>query len=186
MLNLAILISGRGSNLQAIQINIEKGLLQHKAKIQLVISNKADAPGLTFAREHGLSTAVCPSEKEIIAELSRYDIDLICLAGYMRIISPELLRKYPHKIINIHPTLLPKYPGLHVHEKVLAAGEKESGCTVHFVDEGVDTGKIIKQRKVPVLPEDTPDSLAARVLAQEHILYSEVILLLAEKDQKNF
>lgn len=176
MFNLAVLISGRGSNLQAIQKNIETGILKDKAKIELVISNKAEAKGLTFAREHSLKTAICPTEKEIIAELAKHKIDLICLAGYMRIVSPELINKYPNKIINIHPTLLPKYPGLHVHEKVLAAGEKESGCTVHYVDAGVDTGKIIKQRKVKVLPDDTPDTLAARVLEQEHILYSEVIL----------
>jgi len=176
MLQLAVLISGRGSNLQAIQRNIETGILKNKALIQLVISNKADAQGLAFAKAHGLATAVCLTENDILIELAKHKIDLICLAGYMRIISPEFVRKYPHKIINIHPTLLPKYPGLHVHEKVLAAGEKESGCTVHFVDEGVDTGKIIKQLKVPVLTNDTADSLAARTLEQEHILYPEVIL----------
>ncbi len=180
MLNLAVLISGRGSNLQAIQKNIESGILNGKAAIQVVVSNKADAKGLEFAKEHGVKTAVCPTENDVLAELSKYKIDLICLAGFMRIISPEFIRKYPQKIINIHPTLLPKYPGLHVHEKVLAAGEKQSGCTVHFVDEGVDTGKIIKQRKVPVLTGDRPETLAARVLIQEHKLYSEVILELCK------
>ncbi|GBR73722.1 phosphoribosylglycinamide formyltransferase [Candidatus Termititenax aidoneus] len=181
MFNLAVLISGRGSNLQAIQKNIESGILQNMAQIAVVISSKADAAGLTFAREHGLTAVICPAEKDVLAELVKYNIDLICLAGYMRIISPEFVQKYAGKIINIHPTLLPKYPGLHVHEKVLAAGEKESGCTVHYVDTGVDTGKIIAQRKVPVLPGDTPDTLAARVLEQEHILYSEVILSLCQK-----
>lgn len=176
MLKIAVLISGRGSNLQAIQNNIENGILKNKVQIQVVISNKAEAAGLKFAQEHNLATAVCPTEKEVLAELAKHKIDLICLAGYMRIISPEFIKSYPNKIINIHPTLLPKYPGLHVHEKVIAAGEKESGCTVHFVDEGVDTGKIIAQRKVPVLAGDTPDSLAARVLVQEHQLYSEVLL----------
>ena len=176
MFNLAVLISGRGSNLQAIQKNIESGILRGRAQIAIVISSKADAAGLTFAKEHGLRTAVCPTEKDVLAELEKYPTDLICLAGYMRVLSPEFVGKYAGKIINIHPTLLPKHPGLHVHEKVLAAGDTESGCTVHYVDAGVDTGKIIAQKKVPVLSGDTPDTLAARVLEQEHILYSEVIL----------
>jgi phosphoribosylglycinamide formyltransferase-1 len=179
MFNLAVLISGRGSNLQAIQKNIENGILQGRAQIAVVISSKADAAGLAFAGEHGLTVVVCPAEKDVLAELTKHKIDLICLAGYMRVLSTDFVRKYAGKIINIHPTLLPKYPGLHVHEKVLAAGEKESGCTVHYVDAGVDTGKIIAQRKVPVLPADTPDTLAARVLEQEHILYSQVILQIA-------
>ena len=181
MFCLAILISGRGSNLQAVQKNIENGILRGKAKITVVISNKENAAGLVFAKEHGLRIAVCPSEKEISAELEKQPINLICLAGYMRVLSADFVQKYSGKIINIHPTLLPKHPGLHVHEKVLAAGDKESGCTVHYVDAGVDTGKIIAQRKVPVLPDDTPDTLAARVLEQEHILYSEVILQLCKK-----
>jgi phosphoribosylglycinamide formyltransferase-1 len=181
MLNLVVLISGRGSNLQAIQKNIENGILQGRVQIAVVISNKADAAGLTFAKEHGLKTAVCQSEKDVLAELAKHEIDLICLAGYMRVLSADFVQKYAGKIINIHPTLLPKHPGLHVHEKVLAAGDKESGCTVHYVDAGVDTGKIIAQSRVPVLPDDMPDTLAARVLAQEHILYSEVILQLCRK-----
>ncbi|MDR2430676.1 MAG: phosphoribosylglycinamide formyltransferase [Candidatus Margulisbacteria bacterium] len=178
---LAVLISGRGSNLQAIQENIENGVLQGNAQIAVVISNKAEAAGLAFAREHKLNTAVCPSEAAVLAELEKYRIDLICLAGYMRVLSRDFVYKYAGKIINIHPTLLPKYPGLHVHAKVLAAGDKESGCTVHYVDAGVDTGKIIAQRKVPVRLEDTPDTLAARVLKQEHILYPEVIWRLCKK-----
>ncbi|MDR1114248.1 MAG: phosphoribosylglycinamide formyltransferase [Candidatus Margulisbacteria bacterium] len=200
MFNLAVLISGRGSNLRAIQKNTETGILQGRAQIAVVIANKADVAGLAFAREHGLKTVVCPTEKEIFSELaklpagyvsyqpdsveeelSRSEIDLICLAGFMRVLSLEFIKKYAGKIINIHPTLLPKYPGLHVHEKVLAAGEKESGCTVHYVDAGVDTGKIIAQKKVPVLPGDTPDTLAARVLEQEHLLYSQVILQIIER-----
>lgn len=177
MLELAVLISGRGSNLQAIQKNIEEGILKNKAQIAVVISNKVDAKGLEFAKEHGVVIAVCPTEPDVLAELEKHEIDLVCLAGFMRIISPTFVAKYPNKIINIHPTLLPKFPGLHVHEKVLAAGETESGCTVHYVDEGVDTGEIVAQRKVPVMPGDTPDILAARILEQEHQLYSEVILV---------
>ena len=181
MFTLAVLISGRGSNLQAIQKNIESGILQSKAQIAVVISNKENASGLDFAREHGLNTAFCPAEKDVLAELERHSVDLICLAGYMRVLSADFVNKYAGKIINIHPTLLPKHPGLHVYEKVLAAGDTESGCTVHYVDAGVDTGKIIAQKKVPVLPDDTPDTLAARVLEQEHVLYSEVILKLCKK-----
>ncbi|MDR1997370.1 MAG: phosphoribosylglycinamide formyltransferase [Candidatus Margulisbacteria bacterium] len=180
MLSLAVLISGRGSNLQAIQKNIESGILRDKARIAVVIASKADAAGLIFAKEHGLSTAVCPSESAALAALAGQPIDLICLAGYMRVLSADFVQKYAGRIINIHPTLLPKYPGLHVHEKVLAAGEKESGCTVHYVDAGVDTGKIIAQSRVPVLPDDTPELLAARVLAAEHILYAQVILQIAK------
>jgi malate dehydrogenase (oxaloacetate-decarboxylating) len=175
MLKLAVLISGRGSNLTAIQNNIESGILQGKAKIAVVVSNKADAKGLVFAKERGLTTAVCPTEKEILAELKKYSLDLICLAGYMRIISPEFLKTYKNKIINIHPALLPNFPGLHVHEQVLAAKVKESGCTVHYVDEGVDTGPVLAQARVPVHPEDTVETLSSRVLAEEHKLYSRVI-----------
>ncbi|MDR1453625.1 MAG: phosphoribosylglycinamide formyltransferase [Candidatus Margulisbacteria bacterium] len=179
MFRLAVLISGRGSNLQAIQKNIESGILRGQARIAVVISGRENAAGLTFAREHGLKTAVCPAEKDVLAELAKHAVDLICLAGYLRVLSADFVARYAGKIINIHPTLLPKYPGLHVHEKVLAAGDAESGCTVHYVDAGVDTGKIIAQKKVPVRPSDTPETLSARVLEQEHILYSEVILRLA-------
>lgn len=181
MLRLAVLISGRGSNLEAIQKNIETGILKGAAVIEVVITNKKEAVGLVFAQEHGLKTVVCASEKDILETLIHYPIDLVCLAGFMRIISPEFVRKYPNKIINIHPTLLPKYPGLHVHEKVIAAKETESGCTVHYVDEGVDTGKVIAQAKVPVLPEDSPETLAARILKVEHVLYSSVILELSKQ-----
>ena len=179
MLDLAILISGRGSNLRAIQKNIESGILQGRARIAVVIANKTDAAGLVFAREHSLPAVVCPTEKDTLAELAKHKLDLICLAGYMRVLSVDFVNKYAGKIINIHPTLLPKHPGLHVHAKVLAAGDTESGCTVHYVDAGVDTGKIIAQRKVPVRPDDTPETLAARVLEQEHILYAQVILQIA-------
>jgi len=182
MFTLAVLVSGRGSNLQAIQKNIESGILQGKAQIAVVISNKENAGGLEFAREHGIKAAFCPTEKDVLAELEKHQLDLICLAGYMRVLSADFVNKYAGKIINIHPTLLPKHPGLNVHEKVLAAGDTESGCTVHYVDAGVDTGEIIAQKKVPVLPGDTPDVLAARVLEQEHILYSEVIFQLCTID----
>lgn len=182
MLNLAVLISGRGSNLQAIQQNIETGILRDKARIVVVISNKENAGGLAFAEERGIETVFCPAEKDVLAELEKRQFDLICLAGYMRVLSADFVQKYAGKIINIHPTLLPKHPGLHVHEKVLAAGDTESGCTVHYVDTGVDTGKIIAQKKVPVMPGDTPDTLAARVLEQEHILYPQVILQIADNN----
>lgn len=164
MLRLVVLISGRGSNLEAIQRNIEAGILQDKAQIELVISNNPEAQGLAFAVAHGLKTFVSKQESEIIAEIEKIEPDLVCLAGFMRILSPAFIKAFPGRILNIHPSLLPKFPGLHIHERVLAAKETSSGCTVHFVDEGVDTGKIIRQASVPVLPNDTPELLAARVL----------------------
>lgn len=179
MLRLVVLISGRGSNLEAIQKNIESGILQGLARIELVISNKAEAKGLSFAQAHGLRTFVNKDEALIIAEIAKIDPDVICLAGFMRILSPAFIKSFAGKIINIHPSILPKFPGLHIHERVLEAKEKQSGCTVHFVDEGVDTGKIIQQAIVPVLSDDTPESLAARVLKEEHRIYSEVLAVFA-------
>ena len=179
MKRLVVLISGRGSNLEAIQRNIEQGILTAKAKIELVISNKAEAQGLQFAQAHGLRTFVSKQESEIISEIEKINPDLVVLAGFMCILSPAFIKAFSGKIINIHPSLLPKFPGLHIHERVLEAKETESGCTVHFVDEGVDTGAIIKQARVPILSGDTVDVLAARVLKEEHRLYSEVILSLA-------
>ena len=175
MKRLVVLISGRGSNLEAIQNNIEKGILKDTAHIELIISNNAEAQGLVFAAAHGLKTFVSKQESEIITAIQKINPDIVVLAGFMRILSPAFIQAFAGRIINIHPSLLPKFPGLHIHERVLEAKEKESGCTVHFVDEGVDTGKIIKQARVAVLPNDTPDTLAARVLKEEHRLYSEVI-----------
>jgi phosphoribosylglycinamide formyltransferase-1 len=149
------------------------------SSVAVVISDKSNAGGLEKAKTCGVDTAVIERNKrtreehdaEIIAELKKHDVELVCLAGYMRLLSPSFVRAFPQRIINIHPSLLPAYPGLNVHERVLAAGEKVSGCTVHFVNEDLDAGPVILQRQVEVKDGDTPESLAARILDQEHRLY---------------
>jgi phosphoribosylglycinamide formyltransferase-1 len=180
---LGILLSGRGSNFVAIADSIAAGRLN--AEIAVVISNRADAPGMTAARQRGLKVAMLPSrgiEREkyealLAAELDQAGVDLICLAGYMRLLSAWFIRRYPLRILNIHPSLLPAFPGLDVQQKAIDHGVKVSGCTVHFVDEGLDSGPIIKQAAVPVLDNDTAESLAARILDEEHRIYSEAIAL---------
>lgn len=181
MKRLGILISGRGSNFVAIADAITAGRLQ--AEIAIVISNKADAPGLVRARERGLHFAMLPSrfmdraayDQQLIAELRKHRVDLVCLAGYMRLLSPAFIAAFPKRILNIHPSLLPAFPGLAAQRQTLEAGAKQSGCTVHFVDEGVDSGPIIQQAVVPVLDTDTVDTLSARILEQEHRIYAEAI-----------
>lgn len=182
MLKLAILVSGRGSNLQAIIDAIEKKGLP--AKIEIVISNLDNAFALERAQKHKLNTFVSANEGEILHKIHEKKVDLICLAGYMRILSPEFVKKYKNKIINIHPALLPAFPGLHVQKKALEYGVKFSGCTVHFVDEGCDTGPIILQAVVPVMDNDTEETLSARILEQEHKIYPQAIKLIAEKKIK--
>jgi phosphoribosylglycinamide formyltransferase 1 len=180
---LGILLSGRGSNFVAIADSIAAGRLD--AEIAVVISNRADAPGITAARERGLKVALLPSrgiEREkydalLAAELDQAGVDLICLAGYMRLLSASFIQRYPLRILNIHPSLLPAFPGLDVQQKAIDHGVKVSGCTVHFVDEGLDSGPIVKQAAVPVLDDDTAESLAARILKEEHRIYSEAIAL---------
>ncbi len=185
---LGILVSGRGSNLQAIIENIENGSLA--AEVAVVISDQADAYALERARKHNIA-AVQLSAKEyrakreeydalLVGELRKYGVELVCLAGFMRIITRALIKAYPNRVLNIHPALLPAFPGLHVQKAALEHGVKFSGCTVHFVDEGMDTGPIIIQAVVPVLDADTEDSLSARILAQEHKIYSRAIQLYAE------
>jgi phosphoribosylglycinamide formyltransferase-1 len=187
-LKLGVLISGRGSNLGALLAAAQD--LAYPAEIALVIANRPQAPGIQLAAAAGLSVNVIDHkaladravfEGELDAALRAAGIELICLAGFMRVLSPEFVQQWQGRIINIHPSLLPAYKGLHVHERVLAAGETETGCTVHYVDAELDAGAIILQRSVPVLPGDTPDSLAARVLVQEHLCYPEAVRLLAEK-----
>ena len=187
MINIAVFISGRGSNFLALLKNIEKGVLKN-CQIAVVFSNNPNAKGLEYAAEAGIKTIVIPSknrsdrveyDKEIINALSEYDIDLICLAGYMRIVTEELVEAYKNKIINIHPALLPSFPGLHAQKQALDYGVKVSGCTVHFVDGGMDTGPIILQKTVPVYDNDTEDTLSARILEQEHTAYSEAVALYA-------
>ncbi|CAN5721792.1 hypothetical protein BH24ACI3_BH24ACI3_01830 [soil metagenome] len=153
------------------------------SEVVVVISDKADAAGLAKARERGIEALVIEKngrkremhDAEIVAALERRGVELVCLAGYMRLLSPLFVNAFYDKIINIHPSLLPKYPGLNVHERVLAAGEKTSGCSVHYVNEDVDAGPIILQREVPVLDTDTPETLSARILEQEHGTYVEAV-----------
>lgn len=181
-MRLAILLSGRGSNFAAIHQAIVDGKLS--AEIVCVISNRPDAPGLTRARQLGLSAhsidqSAYPTraahEEEVLRVLAEAEPDYICLAGYMRLLSPVFVAAYPHRIVNIHPALLPAFPGTDAQAQALAYGVKISGCTVHFVDENVDAGPIIVQRPVPVLDHDTADTLSARILEQEHGAYVEAL-----------
>jgi len=184
--NLGILLSGRGSNFEAIADNVASGKLD--ANIAVVISNKADAPGIDSARRRGLNAVVIPSkgkvreehDREVLAALQRYQVDLVCLAGYMRLLSPWFVQQFPNRILNIHPALLPAFPGLDAQKRAFEYGVKVSGCTVHFVDENLDHGAIVLQRTVPVLPDNDEHSLAARILEQEHIAYSEAIRIVLE------
>jgi len=178
---LGILLSGRGSNFEAIAESVRTGRLP--AEIAIVISNRADAPGLESARRRGLNTRLIPSkgrvreehDVEVVATLKKAQVDLVCLAGYMRLLSAEFIRAFPNRILNIHPSLLPAFPGLNAQKQAIDYGAKVSGCTVHFVDEHLDNGPIILQKTVPVLEGDDEHSLAARILEQEHIAYSEGI-----------
>ncbi len=185
---LGILVSGRGSNLQAIIDNIEKGTLS--AELTVVISDQADAYALERARKHdiiavhigakGFKNKREEYDALLVQELRKRNVELVCLAGFMRIISPTLIKAFPNRILNIHPALLPAFPGLHVQKAALDHGVRFSGCTVHFVDEGMDTGPIVIQAVVPILDNDTEDSLSARILKQEHKIYSRAIQLYAE------
>jgi phosphoribosylglycinamide formyltransferase-1 len=185
-LKLGVLISGRGSNLGAL-IQAAKDPA-YPARIALVISNRPEAPGLALAVEAGLPVRVIPHkdypdrpafDAALSAALEKAGVELVCLAGFMRLLTPEFVSKWAGRVINIHPSLLPAYKGLHIHERVLAAGESESGCTVHYVSAELDAGPIILQKRVPVLPGDTPETLAARILVQEHICYPEAVRRLA-------
>src|SRR6202167_4261900 len=182
MHSLGILLSGRGSNFVAIADSIDAGRIAG-ARIAVVVSNKADAPGIATARQRGLNALVIPSkgkpreehDREVVAALKQHSVELVCLAGYMRLLSPWFVQQFPQRILNIHPSLLPAFPGLEAQEQAFAYGVKVSGCTVHFVDEELDHGAIIVQKAVPVLDTDDERSLAARILEQEHIAYTEAI-----------
>jgi phosphoribosylglycinamide formyltransferase 1 len=184
MHSLGILLSGRGSNFVAIADSIDAGRIRD-ARISLVISNKPDAPGIATARQRGLNALIIPSkgkareehDRQVVAALKQAGVDLLCLAGYMRLLSPWFVQQFPQRILNIHPSLLPAFPGLEAQEQAFAYGVKVSGCTVHFVDEELDHGAIIVQRAVQVMEEDDEHTLAARILEQEHIAYSEAINL---------
>jgi phosphoribosylglycinamide formyltransferase-1 len=181
---LGILISGRGSNFEAIADSIQAGRLD--AEIAIVISNRANAAGLHSARRRGLNAKLIPSkgrvreehDSEVIAALKQANVDLVCLAGYMRLLSPEFVRAFANRILNIHPSLLPAFPGLDAQKQALEYGAKVSGCTVHVVDEHLDHGPIIVQKTVPVLETDDEHSLSARILEQEHVAYTEAIRLM--------
>ncbi len=183
----AVFLSGRGSNFMAIREAVQRGAIS--ADISLVFSNKADAPGLVKAREGGLETLFLDPklfatredyDRAIIGELERRRIDLICLAGYMKVLTPGLCDAFKHRIVNIHPALLPSFPGLHVQQKAIDWGVRFSGCTVHFVAAEVDMGPIILQAVVPVLQDDTEETLAARILVEEHKIYPEAVGLYFE------
>jgi phosphoribosylglycinamide formyltransferase-1 len=178
---LGILLSGRGSNFEAIAASIEAGRID--AEIAVVIANRPDARGLEIARQRGLNAVLIPSkgldrevyDRMVAAELAKSAVDLVCLAGYMRLLSAYFVRQFPLRILNIHPSLLPSFPGLEAQHQALEHGAKISGCTVHFVDELLDAGPIVIQRAVPVLDGDTEATLAARILEQEHQAYTEAI-----------
>jgi len=187
MKNLGILLSGRGSNFVAIADSIDAGRIPG-ARIAIVISNRPDVPGIETARKRGFQTLVIPSkgknrqthDGEVVAALKEHEVDLICLAGYMRLLSPWFVQQFPHRILNIHPSLLPSFPGLEAQQQALAYGVKVSGCTVHFVDEELDHGAIIVQKTVPVFETDDEHTLAARILEQEHIAYTEAIRIVLD------
>jgi phosphoribosylglycinamide formyltransferase 1 len=182
MHSIGILLSGRGSNFVAIADSIDSGRIAD-ARIAVVISNRTDAPGIDTARERGLNAVVIPSkgrtreehDREVVGTLKQHKVDLICLAGYMRLLSPWFVQQFPRRILNIHPSLLPAFPGLEAQEQAFAYGVKVSGCTVHFVDEELDHGAIIVQKAVPVLDGDSEHALSARILEQEHVAYTEAI-----------
>ena len=187
MKNLGILLSGRGSNFVAIADSIDAGRIPG-ARIAVVISNRADAPGLETARRRGLRALLIPSkgidreqhDREVVAALKEHSVDMVCLAGYMRLLSPWFVQQFPRRILNIHPSLLPSFPGLEAQQQAFAYGVKVTGCTVHFVDEELDHGAIIVQKTVPVLDSDDEHTLAERILEQEHVAYSEAIRIVLE------
>ena len=188
---LGILLSGRGSNFVAIADSIDAGRIPG-THIAVVISNKEGAPGVATARARGLTALVIPSkgtpreehDRAVVAALKQNNVDLVCLAGYMRLLSPWFVQQFPQRILNIHPSLLPAFPGLEAHEQAFAYGVKVSGCTVHFVDEELDHGAIIVQKAVPVLENDDEHTLAERILEQEHIAYSEAIKIVLSGNYK--
>lgn len=191
-MRLAIFLSGRGSNFISIKENIDNGFIPD-TEISLVFSNNPKALGLDYAKNAGLKTVCIPSKDrtdrnaydlEILEILKEHKIDLVCLAGYMRILTDGLVNAYAGRMMNIHPALLPSFKGAHAQKQALDYGVKFTGCTVHFVDAGVDTGAIIAQKVVPVLSGDTEESLSARILEKEHILYPEAVKAFAERRVK--
>jgi len=187
MKNIGILLSGRGSNFEAIAKNVASGKIPN-ARVSVAISNVANAGGLDVARRMGITAVVVPSkgkereahDREMVTVLREHKVDLICLAGYMRLLSPWFVQQFPQSILNIHPSLLPAFPGLEAQQQAFAYGVKVAGCTVHFVDEELDHGAIVVQKAVPVIDTDDERTLAARILEQEHAAYSEAITIVLE------
>ena len=179
---IGVLLSGRGSNFEALADSISAGRIPN-AEIALVLSNREGAPGIDRARARGFATRVIPSkglereayDRQVVAALREASVDLICLAGYLRLLSPFFVAEFPHCILNIHPSLLPSFPGLESQKQALDYGVKFAGCTVHFVDENLDAGPIVLQAVVPVQDSDTEDTLSARILKEEHRIYSEAV-----------
>ena len=188
---IGVLLSGRGSNFEALADSISAGRIPN-AEIALVLSNRDGAPGIDRAKARGLATRVIPSkglereayDRQVVAALREANIDLICLAGYMRLLSPYFVAAFPQRILNIHPSLLPSFPGLESQKQALEYGVKFAGCTVHFVDENLDAGPIVRQAVVPVEDNDTEDSLGARILKEEHRIYSEAVKIVLEGNYK--
>ena len=185
--NLGILLSGRGSNFVALADSVDAGGIPN-ARIAVVISNRTDAPGIETARQRGLNALIIPSkgrireehDREVVSALKHAQVDLVCLAGYMRLLSPWFVQQFPNRILNIHPSLLPAFPGVDAQKQALDYGVKVSGCTVHFVDEHLDHGAIILQKHVPVLDNDDDHTLAERILQQEHTAYAEAVRIVLD------
>jgi phosphoribosylglycinamide formyltransferase 1 len=188
---IGVLLSGRGSNLVALAESVSAGRIPD-AEIAIVVSNREGAPGIDKAKERGIATRVIPSkgleretyDRQVVAVLHEHKVDLICLAGYMRLLSPYFVASFPNRILNIHPSLLPSFPGLESQRQALEYGVKFAGCTVHFVDENLDAGPIVLQAAIPVLDADTEASLSERILVEEHRIYTEAVKTVLEGQYK--
>jgi phosphoribosylglycinamide formyltransferase 1 len=184
---IGVLLSGRGSNFEALAESVSAGRIPN-AEIAIAIANREGAPGIERAKSRGIPARVIPSkglereayDRQVVGVLKQHKVDLVCLAGYMRLLSPYFVAAFPNRILNIHPSLLPSFPGLESQRQALEYGVKFAGCTVHFVDENLDAGPIILQAVVPVKDDDTEDSLSARILQEEHRIYSEAVRIVLE------
>jgi phosphoribosylglycinamide formyltransferase-1 len=189
--HMGVLLSGRGSNFEALAESVAAGRIPN-AEIAIVVSNREGAPGIDRAKARGIATRVIPSkglerevyDRQVAAVLDEHKVDLVCLAGYMRLLSPYFVAKFPNRILNIHPSLLPSFPGLESQRQALEYGVKFAGCTVHFVDENLDAGPIIVQSVVPVKDDDTEATLSERILKEEHRIYSEAVRIVLEGNYK--
>ncbi len=188
---IGVLLSGRGSNFEALADSVAAGRIPG-AEIAVVVSNREGAPGIEKAKERGIATRVIPSkglereayDRQVVAVLHEHKVDLVCLAGYMRLLSPFFVAAFPNRILNIHPSLLPSFPGLESQRQALEYGVKFAGCTVHFVDENLDAGPIVLQATVPVHDDDTEETLSSRILAEEHRIYTEAVRIVLEGKYK--